>query len=630
MRIRLQAKKTMSLTVAGVLALGCSDGQGPMVEQPLPPTPFVVSSPVPAPPSAASGVARFESAASIVVYISLPPGNVPGGRTATIRDERVGSSATVTIVDGGFDPVPLAANVGDTLAITVQFAAVGSRISYTVAVPKNAPLTVVRTSPPPHKRDVALNSIAVIVFSHPLDSATVDTASVGLFRGTEPVPGTVRFADAAHLRVEFQPDTLLAGQTDYQIVLGPGIRDVNRVALDSALTVPFTTGTSLPAMGLVFASVSVGQWHTCGVTTAGAAYCWGDNDHGALGDGTDGNIALTPVPVAGGLTFASVSAGADHTCGVTTGGAAYCWGVGGIYDSLGRVSNTPLPVPGGLTFASVSAGFVHTCGVTTAGAAYCWGEGYYGELGGNRDGSAALVPVAGGHTFAEVSAGETNSCGVTTTGVAYCWGMNTMGELGIGSSSGPELCQNGGSYACSTIPVAVAGGLTFKTVRATGAASCGVTTSGIPYCWGDNLHDLLGSGITTPVGPEQCPDVAGVETGYEAPSIIPCSTVPVKVAGGLDLAALTTSGFNYFACGLTSTGVASCWGYYPGAGPTGTTAPHPVPGGLTFATLSAGWRSTCGVTPAGVAYCWGNNAYGGLGGGTTSSSSVPVKVAGQP
>ena len=49
---------------------------------------------------------------------------------------------------------------------------------------------------------------------------------------------------------------------------------------------------------------------------------------GQLGDGHVYVASTTPVAVAGGLTFASVSASAWHTCGVTTSGAAYCWGSG--------------------------------------------------------------------------------------------------------------------------------------------------------------------------------------------------------------------------------------------------------------------------------------------------------------
>ena len=71
--------------------------------------------------------------------------------------------------------------------------------------------------------------------------------------------------------------------------------------------------------------MSAGFVHTCGFTTAGAAYCWGFNIYGALGDGTTTDRS-SPELVAGGVSFAAVSAGDGHTCGVTAAGAAYCWG----------------------------------------------------------------------------------------------------------------------------------------------------------------------------------------------------------------------------------------------------------------------------------------------------------------
>jgi len=78
--------------------------------------------------------------------------------------------------------------------------------------------------------------------------------------------------------------------------------------------------------GLVFTALTAGRIHTCGVTSAGAAYCWGGNESRALGDGTT-TQRLTPVPVQGGLVFTALTAGNSHTCGVTSAGAAYCWGV---------------------------------------------------------------------------------------------------------------------------------------------------------------------------------------------------------------------------------------------------------------------------------------------------------------
>jgi alpha-tubulin suppressor-like RCC1 family protein len=82
---------------------------------------------------------------------------------------------------------------------------------------------------------------------------------------------------------------------------------------------------------------------------------------------------------------------------VTTDGTAYCWGYNG-YGQLGNAAAQftldpnprPLPVSGGLTFATVSTGYLHTCGVTTLDAVYCWGDNSEGELG---DGSTTIHPT---------------------------------------------------------------------------------------------------------------------------------------------------------------------------------------------------------------------------------------------
>jgi alpha-tubulin suppressor-like RCC1 family protein len=153
-------------------------------------------------------------------------------------------------------------------------------------------------------------------------------------------------------------------------------------------------------------SISAGSFHTCGVTTTGQAYCWGFNEWGQLGDGTRSTSpSPTPTAVVGGLNFASISVGNLHTCGITTTGQAYCWG-NGVGGRLGDGTTTdrrltPTAVAGGLNFASISAGGAHTCGTTPTGQAYCWGTGAYGTLG-NGTTADRLTPTAvgGGLTFA--------------------------------------------------------------------------------------------------------------------------------------------------------------------------------------------------------------------------------------
>jgi len=308
----------------------------------------------------------------------------------------------------------------------------------------------------------------------------------------------------------------------------------------------FNFGT-MPIQGIRFKSISVGK-HVCGIAFNSAAYCFGRNGHGQLGNGSKAGSYKSALPVQGGLRFLSVSAGFHHTCGITVDGSAYCWG-SGQYGKLGNDSNdgsvVPVPVSGGLTFKSLSAGFLHTCGVTTSGVAHCWGSNEIASVGSASESvrfvSHEPLPVTGNLTFKSISAGYSHTCALTTNGAVYCWGGNEYGQLGNNSNKD------------SVVPVPVAGQLNFKSVSAAiGGHACGITTNGAAYCWGWNSDGQLGNGSKKD------------------------SSVPVAVAGGLIFESISAGHFH--TCGVTTDGSTYCWGGegMNGAG-TGTKTGSTIP-----------------------------------------------------
>src|SRR3989442_15352410 len=126
--------------------------------------------------------------------------------------------------------------------------------------------------------------------------------------------------------------------------------------------------------------------------------------------------ALIPSSVAGVISFLQIEAGIEFPCGVTTDGAAYCWGrnvTGALGNSATPRSLVPVPVTGGLTFRAVSAGGDHACGITEDLTAYCWGSNASGQLGTGDSAAAAArpLPVAGGLRFVSITAGDDHTCG---------------------------------------------------------------------------------------------------------------------------------------------------------------------------------------------------------------------------
>ena len=115
------------------------------------------------------------------------------------------------------------------------------------------------------------------------------------------------------------------------------------------------------------------------------------------------------------------------------------------------------------------------------------------------------MPVAGGLTFAAVSAGGNHTCGVTTTGVAYCWGMNPMGELGIGTSTGPEQCQKGYSVPLQQQPRRGRGWAHLRSSEHRGGPHVRGDHEWCPLLLGNHFDGVLGNDPNT--GPERCESV---------------------------------------------------------------------------------------------------------------------------
>lgn len=143
--------------------------------------------------------------------------------------------------------------------------------------------------------------------------------------------------------------------------------------------------------------IGAGGEHSCALVSSGGVRCWGYGNDGTLGDGgtTSQPAPVTVLGLDGGV--AKIDGIGFHSCALTSAGGAQCWGrgdFGQIGDGGGtnRTQATHVANLGGDVIA-IAGGSYHSCAAVTGGQVFCWGRNDSGQVG---DGTftSRLLPVA--------------------------------------------------------------------------------------------------------------------------------------------------------------------------------------------------------------------------------------------
>jgi alpha-tubulin suppressor-like RCC1 family protein len=396
-----------------------------------------------------------------------------------------------------------------------------------------------------------------------------------------------------------------AGPDNLIIVLNPA--DFVEIAAGSSYTCArqrvgnvYCWGMYAAAPSLMFQGathIAVGDAHACALNSAGAAFCWGLDTQGQVGWETAYDQAFEPVEAVAGpvdknnpygpllppLTFSSIAAGGNSTCGTTSQGV-FCWGDLGAFPQItspGTGVPSLITNPNGFPYAgfsSLAVGKNHACGFVS-GQVDCWGLNSLLQTGVDPSQTFAFVPNPNGtpsnvvifamgnqlgSSVARVSAQGALTCADMLNKTVECFGNNDNAELGNGV--GPN----------TFVPQLVGGGMQLHGVSAGAQHACAIDANSLAECWGSDSRGQLGNG-----------QALGTFTTVQKVAVVSIDIVHQVF----------------------------------GASP------------MTFRALAAGAEHTCGIGTDNHIYCWGDNKARQLGrdvftqsGATASFTVNPVQT----
>ncbi|MBN8459840.1 MAG: cadherin-like beta sandwich domain-containing protein [Verrucomicrobia bacterium] len=351
-----------------------------------------------------------------------------------------------------------------------------------------------------------------------------------------------------------------------------------------------------------------------------AAYGWGENNNGQLGNGGFYSYATAEavdIPAAlQGKTLLALATGGSHSLALFADGTLASWGAN-AQGQLGNGTTTDSAVPAeisrsgilaGRRVVAIAAGREHSIALCEDGTLAAWGGNSSGQLG-----NGALAPnslpvavkrtgVLSGKTVVALSAGRWHSLALCSDGTVAAWGLNSSGQLGIGTTTGnlvPVQVMFGGSLASKRV-AEVGCGEVFSVAR---------FTDGSVATWGGSGYYQLGDGTTTPrLVPTQIPQT-GVFAGK--------SVTRISVGNEHSLA-------------LCSDGTLIGWGRSE-SGRLGNGSWVTVPvlvsttgalSGKTITDFAAGYSHSLALCSDGTLAFWG--VMTGVGGEISTPSAVPL------
>ena len=507
-----------------------------------------------------------------------------------------GTVSTVQI-----SPTALSVSAGQTEGLTVilRNATQGTLTGRAVVWESTNP-TVATVSATGTVTGVSVGTVVITATSEAKVGTRLVIVGAAVDRVTLQVPSAIMTAGAT----QFAAATALSADSiplaDRTITWSSSASDVVRVDASTGLVTAVGPGTALitasaggktsnttltvSSRNVSAGRISAGGNNSCGITVGGQAFCWGVGGTGGSGENA---VSRGPLAVAGGHTFVDISTAGRHTIALTPAGVAYGWGqnsFGELGDGANILNNySPVRVSGAVTFRAVDVSHSRSLGLATDGRLYFWGRGYPGDSvnGLNFQTNVPLrVASPTGVRFSAISLGPDHALALSDSGVVYAWGSANSTAIGTFTTLSQTLA-----------PRVVAGAPRFMSIVAARDISFGLTSSGQVYWWG-----FGGSTAST--------------------------AIPQLVTGAPVFTAISGDDYNVLA--VTANGSAYRWNGLSLVTSATLTSTFSALPGPPFTRMAGASQHIIGLTTTGEAWGQGSNGGGELGDGTSTSSAVFV------